>query len=426
MTKGNTGNGSIRMRYLITSMTILVMVGAVGAFFWLRKGPQAEGPRPVAAVAVTALKIVPRDVPISFEFIGKTRSVSRVEIRARVDGFLEKRLYEEGAMVEKGQLLFQMDQKPFAAKLASSKADQQAQEAALNYAKINLDRTQTMVGNNVTARKDLDVATSNYKSAVAAVEMAKAQVQQDELDLGYTTIFSPIRGLTSYAQQEVGAYINNTDKSLLTYVAQLDPMRVEFSVSENLILRLRDYVRKGLIREESAKTPVEIQMVDGRVYPYKGEITFADASFSETTGSFLVRASIPNPKEELRPGQFVRIRILGSVRPQAVVIPQRCVLQNAKGNFVWLIKSDGKVHLQPVVPSEWHEQTFWFISEGLKAGDVIAVDGAGKLSDGVTAKIEEYVEAEIKSEGANAANPPAGKTEEQKGEQSKREALTNL
>lgn len=359
-----------------------------------------------SAVAVTAIKIQPQDVPIISKFIGKTRSVSRVEIRARVEGFLEKRLYHEGLMVNKGDHLFQMDPKPFEAKLQSSKAALEAQKAALKYAQVHLDRTTKMVNDNVTARKELDFAISNYKTTLAGVEEAKAQVVQDELELGYTRISSPIHGLSSFAKQEVGAYINNTNNSLLTYIAQLDPMRVEFSVSENQVLKYHREERKGLLVDPDGKVSVEIELVDGTVYPHKGEITFSGVSLSDTTGTFLVRAVVPNPDGELRPGMFVRINLSGAVRPNAVVVPQKAVQQNPKSDFVWVVDKNMQVNAQPIVAGDWYQENYWFIDKGLKKGDVVVVEGVSRLADGVKVDIKSYVDFNVDTADTKQKNKP--------------------
>lgn len=345
-------------------------------------------------IEVTAIKIDPQNMPIVNRFVGKTTSVSKVEIRARTDGFLEKRLYEEGTMVEKGQELFQMDQKPAKAKLENTRAALKAQEAALEYAKVNLERTQRMITDNVVARKELDFAQSSYQTALAGVEQAKANVIQGELDFSYTVITSPINGLSSFSHQEVGAYIGASSNSLLTYVAELDPMRVEFSVSENQILKALREERTGLLKDAVDKHTVEIELGDGTKYPYKGEVTFADASISDTTGTFLIRARIPNPEHDLRPGQFVRVSLFGSFRPDAVAVPKRAVQENAKGSFVWIVDKDMTVKLQPVILGDWYGKAYWFINNGLEKDDIVVVDGVSKLAEGVKVKITEFIELE--------------------------------
>jgi membrane fusion protein (multidrug efflux system) len=232
------------------------------------------------------------------------------------------------------------------------------------------------------------------------VEAAKAKVVQAELDLSYTTIQSPVTGLSSFATQKEGAYIGIGSGSHLTYVAQLDPMWVEFSVSENQLLRKRQAQERGLIRPpEDGNFDVEIVLADGRVYPHTGRITFADAALSEETGTFLIRAEIANPDMELRPGQFVRVHLKGSVRPDAMLVPQRAVQQGAKGSFVWVIDDKGKAEFRPVVVGPWHEDQ-WFIEEGLKGGETVVVDGALKVRAGAAVQV---VEPDSPAGGASAA-----------------------
>ena len=218
------------------------------------------------------------------------------------------------------------------------------------------------------------------------VEAAKAKVVQAELDLGYTTIVAPVRGLSSFAVQREGAYIGYGTDSLLTYVAQLEPMWVEFSVSENQILKWRDQERRGLITmPEDEDLEVQIVLADGTVYPHTGRITFADASLSEETGTFLLRAELENPGMQLRPGQFVRVHLKGAYRPDAILVPQRAVQQGAKGSFAWLV-DQGKARFQPIVVSAWHED-LWFVDEGLQGGETVVVDGASKLQVDTPIKI---------------------------------------
>jgi membrane fusion protein (multidrug efflux system) len=363
------------------------------------KKEQPSGQAPPAP-EVTVIKTVPRDTPVVIEFVGKTVSSRRVEIRSRIEGFLEKRLYTEGTMVRKGDVLFQMDQKPFQADLQAAKAELAQQQARLDNAEANLKRVKPLAEKNAVSQKDLDDAIGTYRSSAAAVEAAKAKVVQAELNLSYTTITSPVTGLSSFAIQQEGAYISYGSSSLLTYVAQIDPMWVEFSVSENQILRSRREAAQGIIEEpEHGNFEVEIILADGTVFPNRGRITFADASLSEETGTFLIRAEVANTmttgstheRELLRPGQFVRARLHGTIRPNAILVPQRAVQQGAKGSFVWVIDEAGKAEFQPVTVGQWHEDQ-WFIDQGLEGGETIVVNGALKLRAGVPVKIVEAEE----------------------------------
>ncbi|MFW2440847.1 MAG: efflux RND transporter periplasmic adaptor subunit [Arenicellales bacterium] len=340
-----------------------------------------------AAPEVTVVKVSPKDTPVSSELVAKTQSSRRVEIRSRVTGFLDKREYEEGSMVDVGQVLFQIDPKPFQAQLNAAKAELNQQQARMVTAKANLDRIEPLAKQNAVAKKELDDALGNYRSTSASVEAAKAKVVQAELDLGYCTITSPVHGVSSYASLREGAYVGPGKDSLLTYVAQLDPMWVEFSISENQILKHQAEVRDGaMIAPENFI--VEIVLADGTVFPNRGEITFSDASLSEETGTFLIRAEVANPKKELRPGMFVRAVLKGGVRPNAILVPQRAVQQGAKGSFVWVINEEGKAEFNPVAVGNWLGDQ-WFINSGLNGGETVVVNGALKLRAGVPVKIVE-------------------------------------
>jgi membrane fusion protein (multidrug efflux system) len=352
-----------------------------------------------AVPEVTVVKVNPKDTPVAGEFVAKTQSSRRVEIRSRVVGFLDKREYEEGTMVDVGQVLFQIDPKPFQAQLDAAKAELEQQQARMVTAKANLDRIEPLAKQNAVAKKELDDALGNYRSSSASVEAAKAKVVQAELDLGYCTITSPVRGLSSFANLREGAFVGQGKDSLLTYVAQLDPMWVEFSISENQLLKHRESVRTGeLIDPENGDFIVEVVLADGTTFPHKGRITFADASLSEETGTFLIRAEVDNPEKELRPGMFVRASLKGGIRPNAILLPQRAVQQGAKGSFVWVINDEGKAEFNPVVVGSWFGDQ-WFINEGLKGGETVVVNGALKLRAGVPVKI---VDADSKDKKSSA------------------------
>ncbi len=361
-------------------------------FFLFLAGCEQPKPAPVSApLEVSVFTAEAADVPVAFEFVGKTSSSRRVEIRSRVEGFLEQRLYQEGSMVKEGQIMFQMDRAPFQAQLDAANAELAQQQARLTNAGANLKRVRPLARQNAVAQKELDDALGIYRSASASVEAAKAKVVQAELNLGYTEIKSPFTGVSSFAIKREGSYIGFGD-SLLTYVAQIQPMWVEFSISENQIFGLRGQQKAGLIiRPTDGDYEVEIVLADGEVYPQRGRLTFADVSLSEETGTFLVRAEIANPRKQLRPGQFVRTRLLGSVRPNAILLPQRAVQQGAQGSFVWLVDDAGKTKFQPVDVGSWHGNQ-WFINKGLQPGDRVIIGGALKVRAGIEVNTVPYSE----------------------------------
>ena len=358
------------------------------------KPEQALQPTPEVSVMVTE----PRDIPISPVFVGKTASSRRIEIRSRVEGFLERRLYKEGTMVKEGDVLFQMDRKPFEAQLGAATAELAQQQARLTNAEANLARVKPLAEQNAVAQKELDDAIGMYRSSAASVEAANAKVMQAELDLGYTDIYTPVTGVSSFARKREGSYIGLGEDALLTYVAQIQPMWVEFSVSENQLFKSRADRSSGLVKAPKGEEyEVEIEMADQSIYPYRGKITFADASLSEETGTFLIRAEIPNPEKMLRPGQFVRARIHGALRPQAILIPQRAVQQGGQGSFVWVIE-EGKTKFQPVKTGPWLGDD-WFIEEGLTGGEQIIVDGALTVRPGIEVKAIPYQAANKAGKG---------------------------
>ena len=336
---------------------------------------KTEAP-PAPPIEVTVMTVQPRDTPVSFEFTAQTQSSREVQIRARVDGFLDKRVYTEGSLVHPGQTLFLMDPKPFEAALKTAQGQLAQQQARLYITKANLARVIPLAKEHALSQKDLDDATGNEREAEAAVIAAQGQVRTAELNLGYTTIKSPLDGLSSFARQQDGSYVTANATGLLTYVYQLDPMWVNFSISENELLRYRGQVqKKQLIFPANNDFEVSVVLADGTLYPERGHINFTNPAFNPQTGTFLVRASLPNPTGSLRPGQFVQARVSGAIRPNAILVPQRAVLQGAKSHFVWVVDNESKAHERVVETGEWHGDD-WFITDGLHAGDRVVVDGA--------------------------------------------------
>jgi membrane fusion protein (multidrug efflux system) len=359
------------------SSPVLALAFLVAGLGGCSKEEQAPPPQPLQ---VTAVSMTPQDTPVSFEFVAQTESSRAVEIRARVDGFLDKRLYTEGDMVHAGQPLFRMDAKPFQAALQSAQGQLEQQRAKLDTAVANLRRVRPLAARNAVSKRELDDAVGIERSARAAVLAAEGQVRTASLNLGYTTIDSPLRGLSSFAKKQEGSYLTAGEQGLLTTIYQVDPIWVNFSISENELLSYRDQIGKGRLKFPPGQNfVVEVVLADGTVFPQRGHISFAAPSFNSDTGTFLVRTELPNPKGQLRPGQFVRARVFGATRPAALRLPQRAVQDGAKGHFVWVIGADGKAKQRAVEVGDWIGDD-WFISDGLKAGERVVVDGAGRVT----------------------------------------------
>jgi membrane fusion protein (multidrug efflux system) len=375
------------------------------------KGPEQKAAQPRTA-EVSVITVEKKDVPISVEYVAQTQSSRQVNIQARVSGFLDKRVYQEGAVVKEGQTLFIMDQKPFKVQVQQAEAALARQKAAMETARANLARVKPLAALNALSKKDLDDATGSYQSYEAAVEQAQAQLETAKLNLSYTVITSPVTGVSSYAQQADGTYLN-VQNSLLTNVAVLSPMWVNFSISENEQQDLREQMRKGLLREAPGRNyVVEIILVDGSIFPHTGRITFAESSFNPQTGTFLIRASVDNPEGVLKPNQYVRVRLKGAVRPNAILVPQRAIQQSAKGHFVWVVDKEGKAEARPVVVGEWNKDE-WFVFEGIRSGERVVVDGSLALGPGMPVTIKEPSK-QPESSGPDSSKPESSKKDVKK------------
>ena len=358
--------------------------------------PQQQRPAPEVAVVT----VTPRDIPYTPNFVAQTESSQQVNIVGRVSGFLDKIAYQEGELVKKGQVLFQLDPKPFEASLEAARGELQAQQARYTTAEANLGRVKPLAKQNALSQADLDRAQGDFDTAKAAVFSAQAKVTEAELNLGYTTIRSPVSGLASRALQRQGTFINSMSESAnLTYVAAIDPIWVNFSVSQNQLAKWTDEREKGLvIAPKNQDYVVELVLSDGKLYPHKGQVSFADPSFSQDTGSFMVRAVLPNPGRALKPGMFVTTYMKGAVRPNAVVVPQLAVQQGSNGHLVYVVKQDGTAELRPVIVGDYYGEKDIVIVKGLQAGDRVVVDGVLKVVPGQPVRIAE----------AGAAAKPAG------------------
>jgi len=349
-------------------------------------GPDGKAPAGAAPIDVTIVTTKPASVPASITFVGQTQSPQAVDINARVNGFLIKRNYTEGAVVTAGQLLFEIDHAPFLADLASAKAEYAAQKARYERAKANLDRVLPLAAENALSPKDRDDAIGTAKAAEASMEAALAQVKSQELNLSYTYVRSPVDGVSDYARVNDGTYVNASN-SLLTTVSTLDPMRVVLSVSEQQFLQIRTLRDSGRLSfPEDGRMEADLLMADGSRYDHTGAVTFTSSTFNRQTGTFMVRADFANPKGVLRPGQFVRITLTGADYVNAIQVPQRAVMHGPKGDFVYLVGAGDKAEVRPVQMAEPSGE-YWRVEDGLKGGERVVVDGAGKLAPGVLLKV---------------------------------------
>jgi membrane fusion protein (multidrug efflux system) len=365
-------------------------------------------PPPRPAPEVSVLTVEPKSIPYTPVFVAQTESSRQVNIVARVSGFLDRIAYQEGEVVKQGQLMFQLDPKPFQAQLNAARGELESQQARYATAQVTYGRVKPLAEQDALPQTDLDRAKGELDAAKAAVFSAQAKVDEAQLNLGYATITSPVTGVAGRALQRQGAYVNSlADSANLTYVAALDPIWVNFSISQNQMARYKDLTDKGLaVPPTDDNYDVELVMPGGGVYPRRGKIGFADPSFSQDTGSFLVRAVIPNPKSDLRPGMFVTARVMGALRPNAIVVPQLAVQQGNNGHLVYVVNASNVAELRPVVVGDYYGDKDIVIQQGLAKGDRVVVEGVMKVVPGKPVTIVAPGAAPAE---AAAANAPAAK-----------------
>ena len=396
-------------QFLFLSILLLMLFILAGC------GGKKESEQSGKAVAVTVMTVVPRDIPVEIQFVGTTESSHQVEIRSRVEGFLEKISYEEGGRVKAGQTMFQIDKRPFEAALQQARGVLAQQQAKLVTAEATLKRVRPLAEKNAVSKKDLDDAIGDEKTSRAAVLSAQGSVQDAELKLSYTTIKSPIDGFAGRSKKQEGSYISIGQDSLLTYVAKIDPIWVDFSISENENLKFEDRLAKGKFKmPKDSNFNVEINLADGSIFPYKGRVNYADPSYSSETGTYQVRAEIRNPVDSpkaIRPGQFVRVDLQGGIRPNGILIPRTAVTQGAKGHFVWVVGKDERAQLRVVEVSDWQDDDI-FIESGLAEGDRVILDNLIKMSPDVPVRISDVsVSTGGKTTGTNQGSPVSPKNQ---------------
>jgi membrane fusion protein (multidrug efflux system) len=342
---------------------------------------QPATPPPPEVEVVNAEK---RTVPVVISRVAQTESSREVQVVARVSGFLERIAYKEGALLQEGEVMFEMDRKPFLADVEAAEGELEASKARLWTANANLERTRPLAEADALSQADLDRAIGEQKAAEAAVYAAQARLTQANLNLSYTTIHAPVTGLSGKALQREGAYLNAfSDSANLSYVAQIDPMWVNFSTSQNERERFLSQESSGEIRiPEDRQYEFEIVLANGEIYPYKGALDFAAPTFDERTGTFSARAVVENPEYVIRPGMFVTAKILGIQRPDAVVVPKKAVQQTSNGQIVWVVGDDGTTESRPVAMGDWVGND-WVVEEGLRGGEKVIVGGFQRVRSGM-------------------------------------------
>jgi membrane fusion protein (multidrug efflux system) len=373
----NLGYGSLNFPAVLL---LLLTATACG-----RGNAHAAAPAPAPEVRV--VPVIQRDVPVFSEWVATLDGYVNAEIRPQVSGYIIKQNYTEGSLVRKGQVLFEIDPRPFQAALDRAKGDLAQAQAQLGKSALDVKRDTPLAEARAIAQSQLDNEIQAKLGAQAAVESDKAAVEQAELNLEWTKVTSLVDGIAGIAQVQIGNLVGST--SILTSVSQVDPIKAYFPISEQAYVLAQ---KEG--NAASAKHTIgffgnslELILTDGGVYPRKGKILLADRQVDSNTGTIRIVAAFPNPGNVLRPGQYGRVRVETNMKSGALLIPQSAVAQSQGSYQVAVVGGDHKVSMRTVKPGET-VGTNWVIDEGLKPGEQVVVEGLQKLKEGtaVTSK----------------------------------------
>lgn len=388
-----------RLSFVRTPLPVasLVTAVAIGALLLSACTQEHAAPPPPPIPQVEVITVVTQPIPAEPEFIGQAEASRPVEIRSQVTGILKHVYYAEGRDVKKGAKLYQVDPVPFQAAAASSRAKIAEAEARLVQAQQQLARVKPLIAEQAVSQKDLDDAMAEQLAAMAALEGARAEQIRTDFDFRNTIITAPIDGLIERSRFYEGRLVS-AQTDVLTIIHRVDPMYVVANVPETFLLkRQRDIEAKRIQESEPYKIRGSITFMDGTPYAHEGMLDVLEVGLRAETGSRQIRLTFPNPKRQLLPGQFLKLRIIGDVKTEAVLIPQRAVLQGPKGPFVFVVNAQEMAEMRDVVASAWQGDQ-WLIDEGLKSGDRVVVNGLMKIGPG----------APVKAVPMGSVPPPSG------------------
>ena len=361
---------------------VLLAAALAGCGRGSSKPTAAAGP-----VEVGVVTLAPTAVTLTKELPGRTSAFRVAEVRARVNGIVQKRLFTEGSDVKEGQPLFRLDPGPYQAALEGAKAQLARAEANASSARMSAERFAELVADNAVSKQEHENAMAALKATEADVAAGRAAVETARINLGYTNVTSPVSGRIGRSAVTEGAYVQQAQATLLATVQQLDPVYVDLTQSSADALRLRRDLAEGRLQSAGpGQAKVRLVLEDGREYAIPGSLQFADVTVDPSTGSIALRALFPNPKGELLPGMFVRARLDEGVNPEALLVPQQAVARDQKGlPTALVVGADEKVERRQLVTDRAVGDA-WLVTSGLKAGDRVIVEGLQKVQPGAAVK----------------------------------------
>jgi membrane fusion protein, multidrug efflux system len=363
------------------AILIVIFAFAALAISGCERGVASANAGPPQAMTVSAVKAEQSDVPVTREWVGTLDGYVNAQIQPQANGYLIRQDYKEGSLVQKDQVLFEIDPRPFEAALAQAEGQLGQAQAQLSLTEINVNRDTPLAAARAIAKSQLDNEVQQKLQAEAGVKTAQAAVATAKLNLGFTKVRSLITGVAGQATTQVGNLVGA--QSVLTSVSQLDPIKVYFSISDSEYLALTQRAHaggKGLI-QGSPNIPLTLTLSTGETYAYKGHIAFVDRQLNAQTGAIRIAASFPNPGNVLRPGQFGRVKAATEVRHNAVLVPQAAVTEFQGLEQIYTVGENGKVHVNNVTLGPQYGNS-WVVESGLPAGSLVITDNLQKLREG--------------------------------------------
>jgi RND family efflux transporter MFP subunit len=343
-------------------------------------GGSAAAPPAPPPPSVEVSTVVARDTPIYSEFLATLDGYVNADIQPRVSGYIIKQNYREGALVRTGDVLFEIDPRPFRAALDQAKAQLAQAEAQLGKAILDVERDTPLAEAKAIAQSQLDTETQAKAGAQAQVMAAKANVEQAELNLEFTRVTSLVSGIAGIARVQIGNLVAPT--SILTAVSQVDPIKAYFTVSEQVFVDFhRRFPTEQTVEEQRRRMPLQLILGDGTTYEHTGTISFADREINAATGTIRIAGTFPNPNNLLRPGGYGRVRLSVRTQPNALLVPQRAVTELQGSYQVAVVDGENKVSFRPVTVGD-RVGKLWIVTDGLKAGERVIVEGQLKVRDG--------------------------------------------
>jgi membrane fusion protein (multidrug efflux system) len=387
------------VRSLFVSALSLSLLAACGDKKPAAAGPGGGMPPP----EVSVITVAPEAVAVISELPGRLESIRIAEVRARVPGIVQKRVFVEGSEVRAGEVLYRIDPAPLQATYNSAEAVMARAEANLSQANTKLERYRGLVGSNAISKQEFDDQQNAQKLAAADVSAARAALESARLNLSYATVTAPISGRIGRALVTEGALVGQGEATNLALIQQIDPIFVSLVQSSVEMRRLQDAMSQS--SGSNVKARLTLVLEDGQVYKHAGRLLFSDVTVDPSSGSVTLRAEFPNPQRTLLPGMYVRVRVEQGVRPGTITVPQQSVMRTTDGSMVMLVGADGKVAPRPVKTDGAYGNN-WIISNGLNEGDQVIVEGLQKAKPGATVKPQPWQRPDA---AATASTAPQSK-----------------